>query len=158
MADGKTTLTKPMFALLAPGEELLGGCKAAGKNAALKAGVGAALTGATGHIVRVGGAGAPEGGWAAVVPQDRVFWIGATTSRLVYWGVGALTSKPKDFRGETPLSAIASVTATKRTAFRRMDIAFVDGSATVVDLYRANSPDSLLDALDRLLPGKIAAV
>jgi hypothetical protein len=63
MADGKTTLTKPMSGLLTPGEQLLGGCKASGTNAALKA------------------------------------------------GVGAMTSKPKDFRGETPLSAIASVTA-----------------------------------------------
>jgi hypothetical protein len=157
MADGKTTLTKPMSELLAPGEELLGGCKAAGKNAALKAGVGAALTGATGRIVNVGSGAVPEGGWAAVVPQDRVFWIGATSSRLVYWGVGAMTSKPKDFRGETPLPAIASVTATKRTAFHRLEIAFVDASTTVVDLYRANSPDSLLQALEHLLPGKIVS-
>jgi hypothetical protein len=155
MADGKKTLTKPMSELLDPGEELLGGCKAAGKNAALKAGVGAALTGATGRIVAMGG-GAPEGGWASVVPQDRVFWIGATSARLVYWGVGALTSKPKDLRGETPLSAIASVTATKRTAFHRLDIVFVDETATVVDLYRANSPDSLLQALNQLLPGRVA--
>lgn len=157
MADGKTTLTKPVSALLTPGEELLGGCKASGKNAALKAGVGAALTGATGRIVNVGGGAAPEGGWAAAVPQDRVFWIGVTSSRLVYWGVGAMTSKPKDFRGETPLPAITSVTATKRTAFHRLEMAFVDASTTVVDLYRANSPDSLLQALDELLPGKIVA-
>ena len=30
-----------------------------------------------------------------------------------------------------------------------------DGSSTVVDLYRANSPDQLQDALAQLLPGKV---
>ena len=48
-----------------------------------------------------------------------------------------------------------SVAVTKQTVFRRLSITFADGSATVVDLYRANSPDQLQAALEQLLPGRV---
>ncbi len=148
MADGRTTLTKPMAELLQPGEELLGGCKAAGKNAVIKSTVGGLAAAAI--------SGSPDtGGAASVVPQDKVFWIGATNQRLVYFGVGALTSAPKSFRGGTPLSAIASVFVTKQKIFRRLTFQFTDGSSSVVDLYRANSPDQLQSALEQVLPGRV---
>lgn len=155
MADGRTTLTKPMADLLAPGEELLGGCKSAGMNGALKsavAGAGGLVGGVVGSAIP---GSAPAGGYAAIVPQDKVFWIGATNRRLVFFGVGALTSAPKKFRGETPLEAIESVTVTPRKISRRLTLAFSDGSSTAVDLYRANSPDQLQQALQQVLPGRV---
>jgi hypothetical protein len=148
MADGKTALTKPMAEILRPGEELIGGCKAAGKNAVLK--------GAIGGLASAAIPGSKSGGLGAVVPQEKVFWIGATNQRLVYFGVGLFTSGPKDFRGETPLEAVQSVAVTRQTVSRRLTIAFTDGSSTVVDLYRANSPDQLQTALAQLLPGRVA--
>ncbi|SHH00143.1 hypothetical protein SAMN05443575_3059 [Jatrophihabitans endophyticus] len=148
MADGKTTLTKPMTPLLAPGEELLGGCKAAGKNAPMKA----MASSATGVEM---GEGPGAGGWAGVVPQDRVFWVGATNRRLVYFGVGYWNSTPKSLRGETPLEAVASIVVSRTTIARRLAMTFTDGTSTVVDLYRANSPDQLQEALTTLLPGRV---
>ncbi len=147
MADGKTALTKPMTAILRPGEELVGGCKAAGKNAVLKTTVG----GLAGAAIP----GSRSGGLGAGVPQDKVFWIGATNQRLVYFGVGLFTSAPKAFRGETPIDAVQSVAVTRQLTSRRLSIAFTDGSSTVVDLYRANSPDQLQAALEQLLPGRV---
>jgi len=149
MADGKTSLAKPMAALLAADEQLLGGCKAAGKNAILKTAVG----GAAGAAIA---GGKRSGGLSDAVPQDKVFWIGATNRRLVYFGVGAFTSKPKKFRGETPLAAITSVAVKRQKLTRRLTFTFQDGTSAVVDLYRANSPDSLQSALEQLLPGKVA--
>ena len=151
MADGRTTLEQPMSTMLAPGEELLGGCKAAGKNAVIKTSVG----GVAGALIA---GGRRSGGIGDVVPQDKVFWIGATNQRLVYFGVGALTSKPKDFRGETPLAAVVGVEVSRNKIFRRLAIGFADGSSAVVDLYRANSPDSLQTALEQVLPGKVVEV
>jgi hypothetical protein len=149
MADGKTSLTKPMAAILRPGEVLLGGCKAAGKNAVLK--------GAIGGLASAAIPGSKSAGLGAVVPQEKIFWIGATNQRLVYFGVGAFTSAPKDFRGETPLEAVQSVAVTRQAVSRRLTITFADGSSTVVDLYRANSPDQLQAALEQLLPGRVNA-
>ena len=147
MADGKTSLTKPMAEMLRPGEELVGGCKAAGQNAVLKTAVGGLASAAI--------PGSRSGGLGAVVPQEKVFWIGATNQRLVYFGVGAFTSAPKKLRGETPLDAVQSVGVTRQLISRRLTIAFTDGSSTVVDLYRANSPDQLQAALEQLLPGRV---
>jgi hypothetical protein len=147
MADGKTTLTKPMAEMLRPGEELVGGCKAAGKNAVLKTSVGGLAAAAI--------PGSRSAGLGAVVPQDKVFWVGVTNQRLVYFGVGALTSAPKKFRGETPLDAVQSVAVTRQKLSRRLSIAFNDGSSTALDLYRANSPDQLQSALEQLLPGRV---
>ena len=149
MADGKTTLTKPMAQMLGPGEELLGGCKAAGKNAVIKTTIGGAIGAAIPGVENAGGLG-------AVVPQDKVFWIGATNHRLVYFGVGALTSAPKKFRGESPLAAIHSISITRQKISRRLTIAFTDGTSSVVDLYRANSPDQLQAALEQVLPGRVS--
>jgi len=147
MADGKTSLTKPMAQMLRPGENLIGGCKAAGKNAVLKTAVGGLASAAI--------PGSRSGGLGAVVPQDKVFWIGATDQRLVYFGVGAFTSAPKKLRGETPLDAVQSVAVTRQKLSRRLTIAFTDGSSTEADLYRANSPDQLQAALEQLLPGRV---
>ena len=83
MADGKTALTKPMTEMLRPGEQLIGGCKAAGKNAVLKTAVGGLASAAI--------PGSRSAGLGASVPQDKVFWIGATNQRLVCFGVGAFT-------------------------------------------------------------------
>lgn len=148
MADGKTTLTKPMAELLETGEELVGGCKAAGKNAALK--------GAVGGLAAAAIPGSSSAGLAADVPQDKVFWIGVTNRRLVYFGVGALTSAPKKYRGATPLEVVQSVAITKQKLSRRLTLAFTDGSSTVIDLYRANSPDQVQSALEQLLPGRVS--
>jgi hypothetical protein len=147
MADGKRSLTKPMAELLRPGEELIGGCKAAGKNAVLK--------GAVGGLASAAIPGSRSGGLGAVVPQDKVFWIGATNQRLVYFDVGLFTSAPKRLQGETPLEAVQSVAVTRQKLSRRLDFAFTDGSSTTVDLYRANSPDQLQAALEQLLPGRV---
>ena len=147
MADGKKSLTKPMAEMLRPGEQLVGGCKAAGKNAVLKTAIGGLASAAI--------PGSRSGGLGAVVPQEKVFWIGATTQRLVYFGVGAFTSAPKDLRGETPLEAVQSIAVARQALARRLSIAFTDGSSTVVDLYRANSPDQLQAALEQLLPGRV---
>ena len=147
MADGKTTLTKPMESLLEPGEHLLGGCKAAGKNAVLKTAVGGLASAAI--------PGSSAAGLRAAVPQDKVFWIGATNRRLVYFGVGALTSAPKKYRGATPLDAVQSIAVSRQKLSRRLTITFADGSSTVVDLYRANSPDQLQEALEQVLPGRV---
>ena len=147
MADGKTSLTKPMTEMLRPGEVLIGGCKAAGKNAVLKTAVGGLASAAI--------PGSRSGGLGAVVPQEKVFWIGAPTQRRDDFGVGMFTSAPKKFRGETPLDAVQSVAVTRQKLSRRLSIAFNDGSATAVDLYRANSPDQLQAALEQLLPGRV---
>ena len=147
MADGKTSLTKPMTEMLRPGEQLIGGCKAAGQNAVLK--------GAVGGLASAAIPGSRSGGLGAVVPQDKVFWIGATNQRLVYYGVGALTSAPKQLKGETPLEAVAAITVGKGKVFRRLTLTFVDGSTSIVDLYRANSPDQLQQALQQVLPGRV---
>lgn len=148
MADGKTTLTKPMAELLEPGEELLGGCKAAGKNAVMKTAVGGLAAAAI--------PGSSSGGLGAAVPQDKVFWIGATNRRLVYFGVGLFTSAAKKYRGATPLDAVQSVVVTRQKLSRRLTMTFADGSSTVVDLYRANSPDQLQAALEQVLPAKVS--
>ncbi len=147
MADGKTSLTKPMAPMLRPGEQLLGGCKAAGKNAVLKTAVGGLASAAI--------PGSRSGGLGAEVPQEKVFWIGATNQRLVYFGVGLFTSAPKTLRGETPIEAVQAVAVTRQLTSRRLSITFTDGSSTVVDLYRANSPDQLQSALEQLLPGRV---
>jgi len=147
MADGKTSLTKPMAEILRPGEQLIGGCKAAGKNAVLKTTVGGLASAAI--------PGSRSDGLGALVPQDKVFWIGATNQRLVYFGVGLFTSAPKKLRGETPLEAVTSVAVTRQKLSRRLTIGFADGSSTAVDLYRANSPDQLQAALEQLLPGRV---
>ena len=62
---------------------------------------------------------------------------------------------PRKFRGETPLDAVRSVAVTRQQLSRRLSIAFSDGSATDVGLYRANSPDQLQGALEQLLPGRV---
>jgi len=157
MADGKTTLEKPMAELMGPGEQLLGGCKAAAKGAVLKGTVGGALGGAAGALVADSLKGKqPEGGFATVVPKDRIYWVGATNQRLVYFKVGAMTSKPKAFAGDTPLEAVSEVKVSSKGVFRRLDMTFADGSATSINLYRANSPESLLSALREVLPGKLS--
>ena len=138
---------KPMAEMLRPGEELVGGCKAAGKNAVLKTSVGGLAAAAI--------PGSSSAGLGAVVPQEKVFWVGVTNQRLVYFGVGAFTSAPKKFRGETPLDSVQSVAVTRQKLSRRLSIAFSDGSSTAVDLYRANSPDQLQSALEQLLPGRV---
>jgi len=147
VADGKKSLTKPMEAQLKPGEQLLGGCKAAGKNAVLKGVVG----GAASALIP----GGKSSGLAGAVPQLKVFWVGATNQRLVFFDTGMFSSKPRSFKGDSPLSSITDVEVRKRAAFRRLTITFTDGSSSTVDLYRANSPDQLQEALEQLLPGKV---
>jgi len=147
VADGKKSLTKPMDALLNPGEQLLGGCKAAGKNAVFKGAVG----GAASALIP----GEKSSGIGAAVPQLRVFWIGATDQRLVFFDTGAFSSKPRSFKGDIALSSVADVEVGKRGPFRRLTLTFTDGSSATVDLYRANSPDQLQEALEQLLPGKV---
>ncbi len=147
MADGKTALTKPMAEQLRAGEELIGGCKSAGRNAVLKTAVGGLAAAAI--------PGSRSSGVGASVPQDKVFWIGATNQRLVFFGVGAFTSAPKKFRGDIALDMVQSVEVTRQLTSRRLSITFTDGSSSVVDLYRANSPDQLQGALEQLLPGRV---
>ena len=156
MADARKHLAKPMAELLVPGEELLGGCRAAGKNGIAKGVAGGAIGGAVGGAIAgaMSGSGT-SGGAGGAVPQDRVFWVGATNQRLVYFGTGALSGKPKNLRGETPLDAVASVSVSGKMATKRMRLEFKDGSSATVDLYRSSSPDSLTAALEQVLPGRV---
>lgn len=159
--DGTKLLTELMGAELAPGEEVLGACKATGKNGIAKGIAGGVAGGAVGGAVggAIGGAlsaSKQAGGSGAVVPQDNVFWVGATNRRLLYFGTGAVSSKPKKFRGDTPLDEVASVSFARKMTTRRLTITFQDGSAATVDLYRASSPDSLQAAMERVLPGRVA--
>ena len=158
--DGTKALADLMQTMFAPGEEMLGACKASGKNGIAKSVAGGVAGGAVGGAVGGAISGAISSsnrsdGVGAEVPQDKLFWVGATNRRLVYFGVGAFSSKPKKFQGETPLDAVASVAVARKLASRRLTIEFKDGSSATVDLYRASSPDSLQSALERALPGRV---
>lgn len=155
MADGKKSLTKPMEGQLNPGEQLIGGCKAAGKNAVLKGAVGGAVGGVVGAVAASQMEGKSAPGIAAGVPQLQVFWVGATNQRLVFFDTGSFSSKPRSFKGDVPLSSITDVEVGNRGPFRRLTVTFTDGSSSTVDLYRANSPGQLQDALEQLLPGTV---
>ena len=157
MADGKKVLAKVAQPQLQQGETLLGGCRSSGKGGVVKgvavAGAGGAAGGAIGGAMSSGhGSGESI---AAGVPQDRIFWIGVSERRLLYFGVSAFSSKPKKFVGQTPLELIASVEVKGQMATRRLTLNFVDGSSASVDLYRTSSPDSLQSALAAVLPGKV---
>jgi hypothetical protein len=147
VADGKKSLTRPMQSQLAPGEQLLGGCKAAGKNAVLKSAIG----GVAGALIP----GSTSDGLAAAIPQLKIFWVGATDQRLVFFDTGAFSSKPRSFRGDVALGSISDVEVGNRGPFRRLTVTFTDGSSSTVDLYRANSPGQLQEALEQVLPGKV---
>ncbi len=158
--DGTKLLTELMQDKVAPGEEVLGACKATGKGGIGKNIAGGVASGAVGGAVggAIGGAlsaSKQADGLGAAVPQDKVFWVGVTNQRLVYFGVGVFSSKPKTFQGETPLDAVASVAIARKMATRRVTFEFTDGSAATVDLYRASSPDSLQSGLEQALPGRV---
>ncbi|WP_446666124.1 hypothetical protein [Flexivirga sp. B27] len=155
MADGKKVLSGLATPLLTAGEELLGGCRSAGKGAVAKSAAAAGIAGAVGGTIDGMTGGKRSGGIASDVPQERIFWIGATNQRLLYFGVSAFSSKPKRFVGETSLQLVESVDVKKQMATRRLTFTFTDGSSASVDLYRASSPDSLQSALEAALPGKV---
>jgi hypothetical protein len=155
MADGKKVLEGLATPLLAPGEVLLGGCRSSGKGGVAKNVAAAGVGGAVGGAIAGAAGGRAGGGVATGVPQDKIFWIGATNQRLLYFGVSAFSSKPKKFVGETPLQLVDSVAVKKQMATKRLTFTFTDGSSAAVDLYRASSPDSLQQALETALPGKV---
>lgn len=80
--------------------------------------------------------------------------IAVTNQRLVFFRVGAMsfTSKPKAVASTIALGAIAGVQITKGKIIYKVEFDFRDGSATTIDLYRANSPRSATDALCSVLP------
>ncbi|GAB2461282.1 hypothetical protein [Jatrophihabitans fulvus] len=152
MADVLGKLEPVVGPLLQPGETLLGGCKCAGMNAALKAGLSAG-GGVIGDVAGSAlGSGAGSGGYGAAVPQVKVFWIAVTNLRLIYFSVGALTSGPKKYAGEAPISTVQNVVIKPGKIFRRFTIVFTDGTQATVDAYRASNPDSLQESLARVLP------
>lgn len=137
---------------LHPGEQLLGGIllNPSGTTTRMMArGVG----GLVGTVVadKLGGKRNAETdsdhGIAAQLPDEQI-WLGLTPTRLLVWGHGAMSGKPKGLKMAVPNTDLVGVDLEKLKTTYAAVLRFADGSAKVYEAPKMfNDPEAFASAV-----------
>jgi hypothetical protein len=89
-----------------------------------------------------------DSGIAATMPTTKTTVLGLTDRRLLVFGHGSLSGKPKDLELAIPTDDLVSVDVEKQKATYRFVLHFADGTSSIYEAPRlANDPEAFAAAV-----------
>ncbi len=89
-------------------------------------------------------------GIAATIPKRQPLVLGLTGRRLLVWGHGKMSGKPKGLLVEMPLDQVAGIQMEKQKLTHATAVVFGDGTGVFFEAPRIGKPDDFLETFNRL--------